>query len=172
MKQKKNSLFFKAHFLVTSGSLRRTSRVCLSLSQVSPIGHQNKKLNKVRPLASFHSQAWLVNFLIKQSPTVSLFLLASSIGDLCNKTKSLLALFSLQQENKSYANTAVFISVQTGQNWHESFSTFYKSHPHPQECFVSSLHMQNTFWPILNSTVSHYFHCKNYSFWIRIYETI
>ena len=40
MKQK----FFKAGFLlVTSGNLRHTSRVCLSLSLASPIGHQKLK---------------------------------------------------------------------------------------------------------------------------------
>ena len=50
-------------------------------------------------------------------------------------------LFTIYDRNKrtaSYADAAVFISVQTGQNLHESFSTFYKSHPHPQEYFPTS----------------------------------
>ena len=112
--------FFKAHFLlVTSGNLGCTSRVCLSLSLASPIGYQNKKKNKTSPTISFSS-------------------LASSIGNLRNKTKSdhesLLALFLSQHKNWSYA--AVFTSVQTGQNLHDSVSTFYKLHS--QECFLFS----------------------------------
>ena len=85
---------------------------------------------------------WPSNKKNKTSPTVILSSLASSIGNLLNKTKSdrksLLTLFSLQQENWSYADAAVFISVQTGQNLHESISTFYKSHPHLRECFLTS----------------------------------
>ena len=119
MKQK----FFKTRsLLVTSKNLGRTSRACLSLSLASPIGHPMKKN--------------------KTSPTVILSSHASPIGNLRNKTKSdcksLHALFLLQQENWSYADAAVFISVQTGQNLHESISTFYKSYRHLPECFLTS----------------------------------
>ena len=117
----------------------------------------------VESVCLFHWQVQLVIKLKKNktSPTVILSFPASLIGKLFNKTKSdresLLALFSLQQENKSYADPAVFISVQTGQNLQENVFTFYKSHPHPQECFLSSLHVRNTFSPVLDSAVSHYF---------------
>ena len=72
-KAKKNSFFFfffflKARFLVTSGSLGRTSRVYLSLSLAFPIGYQIKKN--------------------KTSLTVILSSSTSLIGKLLNKTKS------------------------------------------------------------------------------------
>ena len=107
----------KARFLlVTSGNLGRTSRVCLSLSLASPIGHLIKN---------------------KTSPTVSLSSLASSIGNLRKKSSSSFS-FRRNKRTTSYTDAAVFISVQTGQNLHESISTLYKSHPHPQECFPTS----------------------------------
>ena len=66
LKQKK-IFFFKAHFLIaTSGDFGHNSRVCLSLSQTSPIGHQNNK-KKIKQFSS-HSQARLVIFVAKQSP--------------------------------------------------------------------------------------------------------
>ena len=113
---------FMPHFLlVTSGNLGCTSRVCLSLSLASPIGHPIKN---------------------KTSPTVSLSSLTSSTGNLRKKLSPTMSHSSLSfHRNKrtaSYANTAVFISVQTGQNLHESISTFYKSHPPLQECFLTS----------------------------------
>ena len=119
-KKKKN--FFKAHFLlVTSRNLRCTSRFSLSLSLASPIGHLIKN---------------------KTSPTISFSSLASSIGNLHKKSSPTISHSSLSsRRNKrtaSYANAAVFISVQTGQNLHESISMFYKLHSHPQEFFPTS----------------------------------
>ena len=49
--------------------------------------------------------------------------------------------------------TPLFLSVQTGQNLHESVFMFYKLHPHLRN--VSLLHMRNTFSLILDSAVSH-----------------
>ena len=81
------------------------------------------KIKQVRPYVSPHSQAWLVIFETKQSPTVSHFLLFSRRN------------MRTQKLRRRYC---FYISVQTGQNLHESVSTFYKSHPHSQECFLAS----------------------------------
>ena len=136
-------LWCKARFLVTSGNLRHTSRVCLSLSLASPIGHLMK--NKTSLTVSLSSLASSIGNLRKKkksSPTVSLSSLTSSIGYLRKKSSltinhSLLS-FHRNKRTASYADTAVFISVQTGQNLQEIISMFYKSHPHPQEHFPTS----------------------------------
>ena len=115
----KKKLFYG--LLVTSRNLGHTSRVCLSLSLASSIGHSIKN---------------------KTSPTISLSSLASSIGNLHKKSSptvshSLLS-FRCNKRTTSYADAAVLISVQTGQNLHESISMFYKLHTHLQECFPTS----------------------------------
>ena len=42
-----------------------------------------------------------------------------------------------RNKSTNCANAAIFISVQTDQNLHESVSTLYKLHPHPQEYFLA-----------------------------------
>ena len=70
---------------------------------------------------------------------MSLSSLASSIGKKSSLTVSHFSLsFCHNKRTTHYADAAVFIFVQTGQNLHESISTFYKLHPHPQKCFSTS----------------------------------